>query len=88
MLAAGKVYTFGRIDDDEVLICFDAVTSKEAWRDGVPTAKIGIPAKGFKGEFVGPRSTPVISGGKICTLGSSGFFTDFTARRIHDGGSR
>jgi outer membrane protein assembly factor BamB len=75
VLAAGKIYIFSRIGDDEVTLCLDADTGKELWRDGRPTAKIGTPAKGFKNEFFGTRSTPAVAEGKVVTYGSSGAVT-------------
>jgi outer membrane protein assembly factor BamB len=66
VLAGEKLYAFGRREADEVLLCLDASSGKTLWEANYPAGRVvtGPPAR-----HPGPRSTPVISEGKICTLG-------------------
>jgi outer membrane protein assembly factor BamB len=69
VLVGDKVYTFTREGGDEVITCLDAGSGKEVWKD-----KYAAPA--FKGPdagiHLGPRSTPAVAEGKVCTLGVLG----------------
>lgn len=69
VMADGKLYTFSRIDSNEVIICLDAVTGKDLWRKQYPALAISGPASS---QHPGPRSTPVVGEGKIVTLGVGG----------------
>jgi len=73
VLVGDKVYTFGRIDGDEVTLCLDAATGKEIWRDKNPAAAFKKMAP--DGGYPGPRSTPAVGEGKVCTLGVHGVVT-------------
>ena len=75
VLVEDKVYTFGRVGGDEVTLCLDAATGEEIWKDKHPAALITGPA----GPYAGPRSTPAVADGKVCTLGVHGVFTCFDA---------
>jgi outer membrane protein assembly factor BamB len=69
LMVGDKFYVFGRIGSDEVTMCLDAMTGKEIWKDQfASTAITGASAKLHQG----PRSTPAIAEGKICTLGVRG----------------
>ena len=68
VLVGDKLYTFGRQDDDELTVCFDANTGKEIWKEKYAAAFSG---KGDK-AYPGPRSTPAVGEGMICTLGVNG----------------
>ncbi len=68
VLVGDKLYTFGRQGTDEVTLCLDANTGKEIWNEKYAAA---FSAKGDK-AYPGPRSTPAVGAGKICTLGVNG----------------
>ena len=68
VLVGGKVYTFGRLDGNEVTICLDAASGKEVWKEKYSAGAVTGPASGFPG----PRSTPAAGDGKVCTLGVHG----------------
>lgn len=68
LLVGDKIYVFARQDKDEVTLCLDAATGKELWKDKLATAAVSGPAKPHQG----PRSTPAVAEGKICTLGVAG----------------
>jgi outer membrane protein assembly factor BamB len=69
VLVGDKLYAFGREGEQEVVRCLDAGTGKEVWKDAYP-------APAFKGADArahsGPRSTPAVAEGKVCTLGVHG----------------
>lgn len=65
----GKLYTMYRGDDKEVVICMDAATGKTIWEYKYESA----PHEGHVKEFgSGPRSTPLISGDRLYTIGVAG----------------
>jgi outer membrane protein assembly factor BamB len=68
VLAGGKVYAFAREGGEEILRCLDANTGKEIWQDKYATGAVTKNASGYPG----PRSTPAVADGKICTLGVNG----------------
>lgn len=70
VIANGKIYIFARQDEAEVLMALDAATGKELWRSAQSIAYTMNEAATGHGK--GPKSTPVISNGNVCTLGISG----------------
>jgi outer membrane protein assembly factor BamB len=68
VLVGDKVYVFTREGDDEVTTCLDAATGKTVWQDKYPAKAVTGPDRGH----AGPRSTPAVGGGKICTFGVAG----------------
>lgn len=78
VLAAGKIYVFGRIGGDEVTTCLDAADGSQIWQDKYATMTIKGAASGG-GRFSGTRSTPAVADGKVCTLGATGAVTCFDA---------
>jgi outer membrane protein assembly factor BamB len=68
VLVGDKLYAFGRQGTDEVTVCLDAMSGKEIWKEKNAAAFVG------KGDtaYPGPRSTPAVGEGKICTLGVNG----------------
>lgn len=79
VLANGKLYVFARQGEDEVLLCLDAATGKEIWKSSQPVAYEMNPAA--RGHGKGPKSTPVVSNGTVCTFGISGILS------CHDAGT-
>jgi len=67
-LVGDKLFAFGRIGDDEVTTCLDAMSGKVVWQKKNSTAAVGGAARGYGG----PRSTPAVAEGKVCTLGVNG----------------
>ncbi|MBI3821781.1 MAG: PQQ-like beta-propeller repeat protein [Planctomycetes bacterium] len=68
VLVGDRVYTLGRQDGEEATACLDAATGNEVWK--VKYAA-GFAASG-DGGYPGPRSTPAVGEGRICTLGVNG----------------
>lgn len=67
-LVGDKLFTFSREGNDEIIRCLSAETGKEIWQDKYPAQ----PATGAAGGFPGPRSSPAVAEGVVCTLGVSG----------------
>lgn len=66
-LTANKIYLNTRQDDQEVILCLDAATGKELWKNQYPSTAVTGPA----GSHPGPRSTPSVANGKVVTFGAS-----------------
>ncbi len=73
-----KIYVFARQGEEETLLCLDAATGKELWRSSQPIAFKMHQAATAHGK--GPKSTPVVSGGKVFTLGISGVLSAHDAK--------
>jgi outer membrane protein assembly factor BamB len=71
VLVGDKIYVFARQGDDEVALCINAADGKEVWKEKYAAAEVKGPSSGFPG----PRSTPAVGDGKICTLGVAGVVT-------------
>jgi outer membrane protein assembly factor BamB len=67
-LVGDKVYVFTRQGGDEVTLCLDAATGSELWRDKYAAQEV----RGAPGAHPGPRSSPAVAEGKVCTLGVGG----------------
>jgi outer membrane protein assembly factor BamB len=68
VLVGDKLYAFTRQGGDEVILCLDAGSGKELWKDKYPAVAVTRPAD----RHPGPRSTPAVADGKVCTLGVGG----------------
>jgi outer membrane protein assembly factor BamB len=66
-LTSNKIYLNTRQGADEVVLCLDALTGKELWKNQYPSSAVTGPA----GSHPGPRSTPAVANGKIVTFGAS-----------------
>ncbi len=67
VVSAGKLIVFHRLGKEEVVQCLEASSGKPIWDFKYPSAfRDGI---GFDN---GPRSTPAVTEGKVCTFGAEG----------------
>jgi outer membrane protein assembly factor BamB len=67
VVAGGRLVLVHRQGDKEIVACLDAATGKEHWQFAYPS--------GYRDDFgmdEGPRSTPVIAGNHVYTLGAEG----------------
>src|SRR5205809_6517317 len=62
-LVGNKLYVFTRQGDEEVTTCLDAASGMELWKDKYAAVVVTGPA----GGHAGPRSSPAVAEGKICT---------------------
>lgn len=67
-LVGGRLYVFTRQGSDEVIQCVRADDGKELWRSTYAAKAVTGPAV----RHPGPRSSPVVAGGKVVTLGVGG----------------
>ena len=67
-LVGDRLYVVTREGSEEVIRCLDAADGKEVWQDKYAAE----PATGAAGSFPGPRSSPAVAEGKVCTLGVRG----------------
>lgn len=72
VVAEGKLVLFHRKGDKEIVQCYAADTGKELWQQSYGTEYMDALGKGN-----GPRSTPVIAGGRVYTLGAEGWLHCF-----------
>jgi outer membrane protein assembly factor BamB len=82
VVAGRKVYLLSRQDDQEVVSCIDLDSGKLLWKDSYAVAYSMNPAAVSHGK--GPKSTPVVAGGKLYTLGISGILScyDLKANKL------
>ena len=67
IISGEQLILFHRVGDEEIVECLHAVTGKPMWKFAYPTTYQDALGKGN-----GPRSTPLISGDKVVTLGAEG----------------
>jgi outer membrane protein assembly factor BamB len=77
VVGGDRVYLHSRQGEDEVVRALDLATGRELWRHADATAYTMNPAALKHGK--GPKSTPVLSGGTLCTLGIAGRLSCFEA---------
>jgi outer membrane protein assembly factor BamB len=67
VVAGGRVVVFQRVGGEEVVECLEAATGQPVWRVGAKTDYVDD-----FGFDEGPRSTPLVAGGRAYTLGAAG----------------
>jgi outer membrane protein assembly factor BamB len=67
VVAGDRLILFHRVGPDEVVECLEAATGKFQWKSKYESGYIDSFRKGN-----GPRSTPLVAGGKVYTLGAAG----------------
>jgi outer membrane protein assembly factor BamB len=70
-LADGKLYAFTRLEEKETILCLEAATGKELWRNQYETQD----AEGASRQHSGPRSSPSVAEGKVVTMGVRGILS-------------
>jgi outer membrane protein assembly factor BamB len=78
VLVGDKVYVFTREGDEEVIRCLDAAKGTEVWKDKY-TAK-AVENRAASGH-PGPRSSPAVANGKVCTFGVAGVISCLDAAK-------
>jgi len=58
ILVGGKLYVMGWANNTDTLLCLDARTGAELWRQSYRAPRYGRYATGDQGEYSGPSSTP------------------------------
>jgi outer membrane protein assembly factor BamB len=75
-LVGSSLFVFARQDTDEVLFCLDASTGAVRWKTNYSANYV---VTGPAAQHPGPRSSPVVVDGKVCTLGVGGILSCFDA---------
>ena len=78
VVAAGRVYLFSRMGEQEAVSARDLGTGKEIWRGAYDAPYQMNPAATSHGK--GPKSTPVHDRGRLFTLGISGILSAWQAQ--------
>jgi outer membrane protein assembly factor BamB len=79
VVAGNSVFLFSREKDMEVVHALDLRSGRPLWRQGYPAPYDAYPGAASYGS--GPRSTPVVSDGRLFTLGISGILSAFDAAK-------
>jgi outer membrane protein assembly factor BamB len=77
VLVGGRLYTFTRQGENEVMQALDAATGKAIWQTRYPAPVTVNPAA--KAHGPGPKATPTFANGRLYTLGMGGIVTAFDA---------
>jgi outer membrane protein assembly factor BamB len=77
LVVGNRVYLFSRQGDDEVMSALDADSGSVIWRTAYPAPFTMNSSAARHGA--GPKSTPVLSGGRLFAIGMTGIVTAFDA---------
>ena len=77
VVTGDRVFVFSRQGEAEVLRAISLASGKVLWRADYPVPYQMNPAADAHGK--GPKSTPVVAGGKVVTFGISGILSCFEA---------
>ena len=77
LISGNRIYMFSKQGDNEVMSALDAGTGKVIWQTGYSAAFKMRGATAPHGP--GPKSTPVLSNGKLYAIGMTGIVTAFDA---------
>ena len=72
VLAGKNIYLNTRQGDQEEILCLDAATGKELWKNTYAAIAVTGPSAS---QHPGPRGTPAVSNGKIVTFGATGILS-------------
>jgi outer membrane protein assembly factor BamB len=72
VIVGNKIYLNSRQGDQEVILCLDAMTGKELWKNVYASIAVTGPSAS---QHPGPRGTPAVSNGKIVTFGAAGILS-------------
>jgi outer membrane protein assembly factor BamB len=71
-LVGNRIYLNTRQGDNEVILCLDATTGKEIWKNIYPSIAVTGPSAS---QHPGPRGTPAVASGKVVTFGATGILS-------------
>jgi outer membrane protein assembly factor BamB len=77
VVSGTRAFVFTRVGEDEVVTAVDLQTGKQIWQQRYRATYQVNPAAESHGK--GPKSTPVVDGGRLFTLGISGTLSAFDA---------
>ena len=73
VISGNRLIVHTRQGNRELLTAFDLASGKQLWQDGVDAPYIMNPAA--IGHGPGPKSTPLVAGDRVFTLGITGIFS-------------
>jgi outer membrane protein assembly factor BamB len=77
VVAGGRVFLHSRQGEQEVAASYDLASGKQLWKDAYAVTYKMHPAATGHGK--GPKSTPIVSNGRLYTLGITGILTCYDA---------
>jgi outer membrane protein assembly factor BamB len=77
LVAGDRVYQFSRVGDNETMTALDAASGKVVWQAGYAATFNMNPATKQHGP--GPKSTPILFGGRLYSIGMAGTVTAWDA---------
>jgi outer membrane protein assembly factor BamB len=77
LVSGNRVYVFSRQGEDETMTALDAASGKVIWRTAYPASFKMRGATAPHGP--GPKSTPILSNGRLYAIGMTGIVTAFDA---------
>lgn len=77
-LVEGRLYVHARQGEDEVVLCLEAATGNQVWRNAVAVPYEMDPSALEHGK--GPKSSPAVAGGRVFTFGISGILSALDAK--------
>lgn len=77
IVAGNRVFLFSRIGEQEAVTAYDVASGKQVWRQAHDAPYQMNPAARSHGK--GPKSTPVVQGGRLVSLGISGILSAYDA---------
>src|SRR5262245_7498094 len=77
LVAGDKIYMFSRQGENEVMSALDGASGKQLWQGGYPASFTMQSAAARHGP--GPKSTPILSNGKLYSIGMVGTVTAWDA---------
>jgi outer membrane protein assembly factor BamB len=78
VIAGDRVFIFARENDQEIMRCVSLADGKVAWQEAYAAPYEMNPAARNHGK--GPKSTPVVAGGRIFALGINGHLSAYDAK--------
>ena len=78
VVAGERVYVFARAGEQEVVSARDLSSGRELWRQAYDAPYQMNPAATSHGK--GPKSTPIVSGGRVFTFGIGGTLSAWQAQ--------
>jgi outer membrane protein assembly factor BamB len=78
VVSGSRIYLFTRIGEQEALTAYDLATGKQIWRQSYDAPYEVNPTARAHGK--GPKSTPLVHGGRVFTFGISGIVSAFNAQ--------
>jgi outer membrane protein assembly factor BamB len=77
VVSGASAFVFTRVGDDEMVTAFEHQTGRQLWQQRYPAPYQVNPAAAGHGK--GPKSTPVVDGGRLFSLGITAILSAFEA---------